>query len=155
MTCCNGVAQKNQELIWPIGLLQIICFFRCLHALTSSSSSLPCCQATTKRTREHVGGNHPIGHQVGLGFFLENTQGQSDLGFSGNISLWNIALHGHWLWEKWCISIITKINAFRLQACFWAFSGAHLFSINFTEQYIKELKHRNHQLVQLEISQYQ
>lgn len=55
----------------------------------------------------------PCGTLHGFGFyFLENAPGQSGLGFGGKASLWNLALHEHWSWGKWCIAIITKINAF-------------------------------------------
>lgn len=114
MTSCNGVAQEKQDLIWLTGLLQILCFFRCLHALTSfSSSSLPWLPGNYKKDQRACWRKPPCRTLHGFGFsFLENAAGQSGLGFGGNISLWNLALHEHWSWGKWCISIITKINAF-------------------------------------------
>lgn len=95
-------------------LLQIICFFRCLHALTSfSSSSLPWLPGNYTKDQRMCWRKSPCGTLHGFAFSsLENAPGQSGLNFGGNISLGNVALHEHWPWGKWCISIISKINAF-------------------------------------------
>lgn len=76
--------------------------------------SFPGCQATTKGTRERAGGNHPGGYWVGLGFLsLKILKGKVTLAWLQRQRLAvNIAFHEHWFQGKWCISIITKINAF-------------------------------------------
>lgn len=115
-------------------LPQRICFFRCLHVLTSSSSS--CClywlPSNYKKDWRACWKKPPRRAPCGLSF-LENPQ--CGLGHRGNASPWSDATDYS---AGVCTSIMTKNKLFHwFQACFWAFLG---FSCSESVQQIDNLR---------------
>lgn len=107
----NGVAQENQVLIWPTGLLQWVFLqvppcSRILLLLPSLVAKQP-----WKGPESMLEETTP-GALCGMSF-LENPQGQSGLGLRDNVSPWNDALREGWSWGKWmCNHLINRINSF-------------------------------------------